>query len=73
MATACPSESINGCRQSCRYVALVPECVDEHDAHRACIAAFEASALVCVADEVEAADSSCADEAAAFDTCLAGS
>lgn len=68
----CPGENVAGCRQSCRYVALVPECLDEHEAHRACIAGFEAPGLLCVAGDVEAANSSCADEATAFEACLAG-
>lgn len=71
-AATCARSDAEWCKGVCRAVALVPECVDEHDAHRACIAAFEAPALVCVADEVEAANSSCSDEATALDTCLTG-
>jgi hypothetical protein len=58
------------CQDACRIIGVIPGCEEEFTRHRDCIAALPASALVCRADMLEAADGSCEAEDAALEQCF---
>jgi hypothetical protein len=68
--TVCAHPNVDGCKDACRIIALIPECVEEYEAHVACLAAFDATALVCAAELLKAADASCDDEYATLRACF---